>query len=394
MSRTTPEVLVVGGGPAGSACALLLAHRGVDVLLLDKARFPRAKPCGECVNPGAVAALHRLGLHETVSALAPARLDGWRLRDGRAEVSASFGDGLHGLGVPRRTFDAALLEAARRAGVRVAEGERVVGVRPATGPGARPGVEVRGRGAKSSTHTLAPRVVVGADGLRSVVVRSLGLVARPARIRKLSLTAHVAGTGLPTGHGLLHVSRGTTLGVAPVGEDRWNVTVVTGTPAPRGSPSPDPAGFVGAVLGERLPGARWDFLDAPGASGPFDLPVRCAWAPGVVLVGDAAGYFDPFTGQGIYRALRTAELAAGAVVEALAERGWAPLAAYDRRWRQEVRWSRYVQRGVEAVVSRPRLREAVLRRLDASGGLQQVIRVTGDAAAPSSLLDTRVWLGG
>jgi flavin-dependent dehydrogenase len=364
------------------------------------------------VNPGAVAVLERLGLR---GALDGALLRGWRLRTEDADVAADFGPGVHGLGISRLALDAALLDAARSAGARVEEGTRVVAVGAARG--GRPSVEIRG------APTLRPAMVVGADGLRSVVVRSLGLLARRPRLVKLSLTTHVrmgSGPGpspaLPVGRGLLHVADGVTLGVAPVGGGWWNVTVVADPRVHGSSASVDPAGFVLSVLRRRLPGIEVEDAAAAGsgsrardgrgspdgtgdgaaplASGPFDWPVRRSWAPGVVLVGDAAGYFDPFTGQGIYRALRTAELAADAVLRALDE-GDArrPLAAYHRRWRRESRWSRLVQRGVEWVMASPQARGRVLRRLSAAGGLDTVIGVTGDVASPATLLDPRLWLG-
>jgi len=386
------DVVVVGGGPAGSTVATLLARRRRSVLLLDRARFPRPKPCGECLNPGAVAALDRLGTLDDVLSLDPAPLWGWRLRTRSTDVSASFGGDLRGLGVMRRALDAALLERARKEGVDVVEGCQVTAVAAADGPGTRPRVELRVDG-PGHAASLRPRIVVGADGLRSVVVRSLGLVARRPRLRKVSLTTHVRGEALPGGQGLLDIHDGVTLGVAPVGGGVWNVTVVAAASRAEESTLADPARFVAAVLEDRLPEARWDLEDGPYASGPFDWPVRGAWAPGAVLVGDAAGYFDPFTGQGIYRALRTAELAAPAIDAAIERGSWAPLAAYHRRWAREARGGRLVQRGVEAVMARPRLRSRVLRRLGASGGLPAVIRVTGDAAPPATLLHPSVWLG-
>jgi hypothetical protein len=90
--------------------------------------------------------------------------------------------------------------------------------------------------------------------------------------------------------------------------------------------------------------------------------------------------------------VRSAELAAPAVDEALACGSWGPLGAYGRRWEREARWGRLVQRGVEVVMAHPRFRGVVLRRLRASGGLAAVIRVTGDAATPSTLLRPSVWV--
>jgi flavin-dependent dehydrogenase len=115
-----------------------------------------------------------------------------------------------------------------------------------------------------------------------------------------------------------------------------------------------------------------------------------------MLVGDAAGYFDPFTGQGIYRALRSAEMAAEAAeraMEAGGKAGWGCLAAYHHRWTREVRWSRIVQRGVDGVMTHPTLRGPLLRRLSATGGLAQVIGVTGDISSPATLLRPSVWVG-
>src|SRR5688572_27475854 len=102
------DVLVVGGGPAGSTVARLLALRGWAVTLLDRARFPRAKPCGECLNPGAVEALSRLGLLHRVEALGPARLRGWRVESAGRVAVGSFPAWREGRSLARAGFDQAL----------------------------------------------------------------------------------------------------------------------------------------------------------------------------------------------------------------------------------------------------------------------------------------------
>lgn len=402
-SLSDPEVLVVGGGPAGSTVAGLLARRGHDVLLVDRATFPRPKPCGECLNPGAVAALERLGLLDAVLGLDPARLAGWSVAGSRSEARGDFGAGLHGLGVPRERLDHALLERARHRGARVREGVRVEEVEPGSEPGVRrggvgnPAVSVRLP--DGSTMELRPRAVVGADGLRSRVARSLSLVGARPRPDRVSLTCRIRWTGPdPAGdrglrRGSLTVSDGVTLGIAPVdGGGLGNATVVADSSRYRPELAADPHAFVAAVLEARLPPPVPSIVDGPWASGPFRQPVRRAWAPGVVLVGDAAGYFDPFTGQGIYRALRSAELAAEAMTRALTEGGdGSHLAGYHRRWQAELRPRRRVQRVVDAVMRRGWLREPVLDALDRSGLLPPVIRVTGDAAPVSSLFLPSPW---
>jgi len=387
------EVVVVGGGPSGSTIAGLLALRGWRVLLLDRARFPRPKPCGECLSPGAVVALGRLGLLDDVLALEPARLRGWRIRTSRAEAVGRFGDGICGLGVRRTDLDAALLSAARRRGVEVEEGTRVTSVTPATGPGRRPCVDVAGSG--GTCRTLQPRIVVGADGLRSVVARSIGAVTRRPRLRKVSITCGLDWDTPLDALGMLHVDDGITLGLAPVHrtERRWNATVVADAERYGAAVSAGPDGFARQVMDARLGQDRGrTIVGGPRASGPFDWPVRRPWASGVILVGDAAGYFDPFTGQGIHRALRTAELAHGAVDRVLqGNRQEDELVAYQKRLEREIAPGRRVQRAIEAVMARPRIRDPILAGLGRSRGLDALVRVTGDIAPVSSLVHPRSW---
>lgn len=387
-----PEVLVVGAGPAGSTLAGLLARTGRDVLLVDRAVFPRPKPCGECLNPGAVAALGRLGLLNRVRALDPARLDGWTVEGRLASASAAFGGGLHGLGMARERLDAALVEAAVARGARLREGVRLEAVE-AAGPDGRP--RARLRPADGPPVELRPRMVVGADGLRSRVARALGLAAREPGPGRLSLTCRVRG--VPAGawsqeggglRGRLSVHGGVTLGLAPVDgpASAGNATVVVAARRHGRAVAGRARSFAAEVLRSRLPGADVEVVDGPWASGPFRQPVRRRWAPGVVLVGDAAGYFDPFTGQGIYRALRSAELAAEAAEAFLEAPGSpAPLAAYDAAWAAEVASGRRLQAAVDGIMARGWIREPALAAVAGAGLLRRIIRVTGDAAPVSSL---------
>lgn len=394
--RLDADVVVVGAGPAGSTVAGLLAERGWAVRLLDRARFPRPKPCGECVNPGAVELLERLGLLRRVLECRPAVLGGWRLETAEgAGARADFGPGTIGLGLPRADLDHVLVEAAVARGAVLEEGIRASDVELLPGGGAR--VRVRDRGGAPGTRTGA--VVVGADGLRSVVARSVNAYRRSPGIRKLSLTVRLRGEGPPRDRGLLVLGDTRTVGLAPVRDDGrlWNATVVTRSGVEGREVAGDPEGFVLRALADARIGWRRppELLDGPWASGPFDWPVASAVSGSVLLVGDAAGYFDPLTGQGIRRALRSATLAARAIDKMLRERGESgeALAGYDRTLRRELAPGRRVQRIVEAVVSRRRLREAFVSRLggapEAAGAL---VRVTGDVAPARSLLGPRFWL--
>lgn len=391
------DVLVVGGGPAGSTVANLLARRGWSVRVVDRARFPRAKPCGECVNPGAVAVLERLGLLRRVLRLSPARLQGWRIRsEGGPEAVGTFDDRtVDGIGVSRERFDHALLRAARHRGAAVTEGVTVERVRNGATSG-RPSVRLRTADGHRTWRTA--RVVIGADGLRSVTAREIRAYRRRPRLRKLSLTVRLRGRGPDRDRGRLLLSSDRVLGLAPVHAERplWNATVVVDADRYGRTVAGDPAGFVRDVLADAPP--DWDrpprILDGPWSSGPFDWPVRRRTAPGIVLVGDAAGYYDPLTGQGIFRALRSAELAAGIIDRALREDRVSGrcLRSYDRAVRSEFRASRWVQRAIEAVVSRDAVRHRVFDRLArAPSAFDSLIRVTGDAAPVRSLLHPRPW---
>lgn len=388
----TREVVVVGAGPAGSATAARLAEAGHDVLLLDRAHFPRRKPCAECVNPAGVAALRCLGAWDAVSAAAHAPLDGWHIAAlGGHGFDGGFPEGTRGIAIPRETLDAILLHHAGDRGAEVRTGVQVVDLlRDARGAVA--GVRVRD---EDGEREIGARLVVGADGLRSVVLRRLGLLLRRPKLRKLALTAHVAGFGGSPGRGEVHVSGpGACLGIAAVGGGLANVTVVI--PGERaGEVSGDPAGaFDAALTAYGFGGLRR--VDDILATGPFDCPVRSAVADGALLVGDAAGYYDPFTGQGIYRALRGAELAAAAAGAALraGDTSARALAPYERARRRAFAPGERMQRVVEAVVARPGLLSGIGRRFTARPALADaVIRVTGDVSPVRTLFTPRFWAG-
>jgi menaquinone-9 beta-reductase len=319
--RAEAEVLVVGGGPAGSMTAALLAERGRQVLLLEKAAFPREKPCAEYLSPGVVDVLARTGALPTVERLAPARPPGMRIRMDRADFLVAYPDRdgpRAAMAVARPAFDQALLGHARSRGAQVRERTRVLG---AIVEGARVvGLRYLDADGEGELHG---QVVVGADGLHSAVARSLGLPRRAIWPRRLGLVARFSGVELPGGTGEMHVGRGVYCGLAPLGGGLVNVGLVGPL---RGRRAGEPtAELFARWLGE-LPAAADALAGARRVTpirgvGPLARRVRRAAGPGYLLVGDAAGFLDPFTGEGIHRALRGAELAAAAVDRALADGG-------------------------------------------------------------------------
>jgi flavin-dependent dehydrogenase len=212
----------------------------------------------------------------------------------------------HGIALRRELLDALLVESARAAGASVREGTHVADLlRDASG---RVGGVVLADGT-----SLRARVVVGADGLRSVVARRLGVGVHARWPRRVAFVTHYAGVTGMRSHGEMHVDRDGYVGLAPVDSGLVNVAVVVPVSRVRRQ-AVDPAQVVDRWIRTR-PHLAARFAQAARqspvrATGPFGWRTRRAWAPGAALVGDAADFFDPFTGEGIYAALRGAELVA------------------------------------------------------------------------------------
>jgi len=294
--------------------ATVLARAGARVMVLDRATFPRPKLCGDTLNPGALSVLRRLGLDGAAGASVP--LDGWVVtgEDG-AQVEGRY-DGVNGRGISRGSFDAALMMAAAGAGARIEEGVLVQApiVDSSSQCPVVTGLTVAGRGGES-LH-LRSRIVIAADGRYSRVARALGLSRAAPWPRRWAIGAYFEGVSGMSGFGEMHVRSTHYMGIAPLAHGITNACVVT----------PNPGGKLPAeclatllrrdpMLGERFADAR--MVTSPICLGPLAVDARAAGAPGLLLAGDAAGFVDPITGDGLRFALRGAELAAGQALRAL-----------------------------------------------------------------------------
>ncbi len=420
------DVLVVGAGPAGATTALLLARAGASVLLLDRGRFPRDKPCSEYLSPGTTPILARLGggILGAVERAAHAKLYGMKVvAPGGAAMCGRFVEGArpYSFALPRTSFDTILLSAARRAGAHVCEATTVENL--VWEKGAVAGVVAHSwNGQRVTCHA---RIVVGADGLRSVVARRLGLV-RSSPPRRIAFTAHVADVAGIDGVGELHVGERGYVGMGPVGGGVTTVALVLPLAAVRHGRRDFRTGFFDEL--QRFPGlvGRFDprcLVREVLVTGPFAQWSRTAVAPGggALLVGDAADFFDPFTGQGIYAALRGAELAAECLIPVLTpcpplrsgagarpefplsrrERGIGgedrgPLAAvvlapYARARRREFAGKWLLERLIGVGVGWPALTDRVVRRLAARPDLADLlVSATGNVVPARRVLAASV----
>src|SRR4051812_883441 len=328
--RPEHDAIIVGGGPAGSSTAFALARAGARVLLLDRVIFPRPKPCAEYLSPQASRLLHDMGALEAVEAVGAAHLAGMTVRapNGaliRGDFAASHGFPAfrdRGLALRRTLLDPILLDCARRAGAEVREGVRVTDI-VRDGQGRVAGVCVLDE--HGGTRELRARLVIGADGLRSVVARRLDLARRRRWPRRLALVAHYESFADVGAWGEMHVERDVGyVGLAAVDAGLTNVAMVVPRRFGREIAADRTAFFQRWLrerpqLAERVAGAR--LVSPVLATGPFASHARRAWAPGAALVGDAADFFDPFTGEGIYAALRGGEMLAPFALAALGAEG-------------------------------------------------------------------------
>ena len=366
----TWDAIVVGAGPAGCTAATLLAREGLRVVLLEKSAAPPSKVCGEYLSPGCLRILDRIGAVQLVRAAGARPLSGMVIHSaaGRS-LRATYPSGkalgsppIQALAVRRDRLDPILLDLALHAGTEFAphfqvsdlvwENERVAGVhgRHEGGPAA-----------------LRGRLIIGADGRNSVVARRLGAVKRHPWLDKVALVGYAAGVRRAEDVGEIFLGRDRYCILNPIAPDLTNIGLIVNRrefhrPA-------DPTDFL-REAGGTLPGladrlARARIVAPVRCLGPLAHHATRVAAPGALLVGDAAGFLDPFTGEGIHAALRSAELAVESALAALLS-GPTPLPElhdYALAWQREFRAKWRLCSALQHAIRRPLLAEWLVSRL-------------------------------
>ena len=406
------EVVVVGGGPAGAVFAARLAAAGRHVILVERQPAWHWRACGVFSSPATVDELLAAGVApDDLADLARPIPRLWVETPAGAAFALAYGhrepDSPTAVGFDRSRLDPLLLAMAAAAGVEVRVGTTVTGltrqdphgwvvrVRDATGEGA-----------------ISARLVVGCDGVGSSVARALGVHRRVPLPARVGLTYHVpdgSADDSPAASpldGRMAVLDGAYCGLAPVPGGRINVGIVLAGAARRAQlrgagarASADtilrdldegrgtPGGSAVAAVGPA--GDATEPLDRIAGISPIAHRVSRLTGDGWLLVGDAAGFLDPFTGEGLHRALVSARLAARAAASALrGERDALP--RYERAMRGRFLAKDLVSWLVQLFLARPALFEYVARRLASRSRVRgRMGLLMGDLVPASGAFDPR-----
>ncbi len=338
------DVAIVGGGPAGASCAAFCAAAGLQTALLEREKFPREKVCGDCINPSCWPILRRLGVADRVRGSPHGKLDRVEfISVGGRSLSIRLPDGDDAeIAIKRSLFDQLLLNRARELGATVFESVTVTAV---TSPDPR----TEHWSISAGEQTFQARTLVAADGRNSTVARLCGLLPKAAKER-VALQSHLP---LPPDFGdrvVLEFRPEGYSGQAPVGNGELNVCLVS--------------------VPKRIASLRaW-------AEERFDLSSNHAWRtitpltrqpispgqPSLFLVGDAARVVEPFTGEGIYYALASGELAAKAIALQRESGNADDMAlAYSAAHAQLYRGRLWINRLARSLVLSPRIGSAFLQ---------------------------------
>jgi flavin-dependent dehydrogenase len=414
------DVIVVGGGPAGASAAVHLATRGVRVLLVEREKFPRAKLCGEFISPECLSHFARLGVLEEMNGAGGARVgetlffaqSGRRVGVpsawfGRETGGAGAGAAAGALGLSRAEMDERLLRRARAVGVEVLEEAQVTGLlfadewrRAVCGVRAewrgealnlRAAVTIDATGrARALARRVEQRTKLTGAGAQAVVKAKKAGVAAARRMPLVAFKAHLENAGGAEGACEIYFYRGGYGGLSCVENELSNLCFIVAAGDVRARASDAMRVMREVVMSNRraaetLRGARvrseWLAVGLESFGRREVVP-----AEGLLMVGDAASFIDPFTGSGMLMALESGELAgeavAGAMPQLRAGVGFAQLAAgyragYQERFAARLRVCSWLRR----VAFAPQF--AIEAAIAALGASERMRRVVARATRPA-----------
>jgi flavin-dependent dehydrogenase len=341
-SSKSHEVIIAGAGPAGSSAAIHLANQGVKVLLIEQKKFPRAKLCGEFISPECNHHFRLLGVEAEIAASNPATLSEtvFYSRNGRRVRVPSdwFADHNYGLGLSRAKLDHQLLQRAKSVGVEVVEEAKVADLLIEANRVS--GVRLKLNGRTEEKHAL---VTIDATGRTRALVRKLYNQQRqptlPVKGSLVAFKGHLKNSGVATGACEIYSYRGGYGGLSSIENSLSNLCFIAAAEDVRRCGS-DPETVVRDIVLKNKRAAQ-TLANATICSEWLSVSLerfgRQSLVPssGLLAVGDAAAFIDPFTGSGILMAFESGELASTVIPPHLEElkRGAFALLAQDYRTR-------------------------------------------------------------
>lgn len=364
-AESTWQVIVVGGGVAGTCAAAALATQGVRVLLLDKGRAPRNKTCGCCMNLRAVRGLHRLGLKEVLDALAPREIHGMHIIRGNTSAAIPFPimKGIRPIAVSRIALDHALLSAAISRGAHFLGETRVVSTTHEVGRRV-----VRVRAPEGRAETLHAEVVLACDGLGSTLAREAELDLPQLERGKIGASAVFPEGAFRLPADKITMATGDLgyAGVVQLEDGTWNVAAALHADSLKDGVSQVIAQLLRecAIGAPDLTATKWTTCPRLGRE------VTRPWAERMLLAGDSSGYIEPITGEGMAWAIAAAESAA-----ACASEPWnsGTGRAYERDWNRRVASSRKAVMGASRILDRGWVAERAIKTLGAMPSMGEAL---------------------